>query len=189
LKHWFSYIDLTRLRRNFAGVDPIVVAAGPFPARVHDTIRLLRPGIAPVAIAPKGHAMNDFMNKEAMDGFMAGTRAAAKRFEAMKDEFDAFSKAQMKEGLAASKALKAAKSMEEAVELQMNFARSYFENSIRQMSKLGALGFDFMQESIKQNQKTMAPMNKAMEPLTAKFNAAVEKIHAATEKATKTLAA
>jgi hypothetical protein len=189
LKSWFIYTDLTRLRRNFAVVDPIGIAVDPIPRGLHEKIRLPRPGIAPVAIAPKGHAMNDFMNKEAMDGFMAGTRAAAKRFEAMKEEFDAFSKAQMKEGIAASKALKAAKSMEEAVELQMKFARSYFENSIRQMSKLGALGFDFMQESIKENQKSMAPMQKAMEPLTAKFNAAVEKIHTATEKATKTLAA
>jgi len=143
--------------------------------------------------------MNDMsgFNKEAMDEFMVGTRAAAQRFEAIKSEFEAFSKAQMKEGIAAAKALKAAKSMEEAVELQMTFARSYFENSIRQMSKLGALSFDFMQESMKQNQKSMAPMQKAMEPFTAKFQAAAEKamgpltakFQAAAEKAAKTLAA
>ena len=112
--------------------------------------------------------MTDF-GKKSVDDFMAGTRAATKRFEAIKDEIDTFNKAQFKDMTAVMEALKGVKSPNEALELQLDFARRAFEAGLKQAGKLGALGFDMLQESIKQQQA-------ALEPLTKQAMAAVEKI-------------
>jgi hypothetical protein len=112
--------------------------------------------------------MTDF-GKTTVDGFMAGTRAATKRFEAIKEEIDAFNKAQFKDATAVMEAVKGAKSVNEALDLQLDFARRAFEAGLKQASKLGALGFDMLQESIKHQQATF-------EPITKQAMAAVEKI-------------
>ena len=107
--------------------------------------------------------MTDF-SKKSMDDFMAGTRAATKRFEAIKEEIDSFNKAQFKDLTAVMEALKGVKSPNQAVELQLEFARRSFEAGLKQASKLGALGFDMLQESIKQQQAALEPITKgAME--------------------------
>lgn len=112
--------------------------------------------------------MTDF-GKKSVDDFMAGTRAATKRFEAIKEELDTFSKAQFKDVAAIMEALKGVKSPNEALELQIDFARRSFEAGLKQMSKLGTLGFDMLQEGIKQQQA-------AFEPVTKQAMAVVEKL-------------
>ena len=103
--------------------------------------------------------MTDF-GKKSVDDFMAGTRAATKRFEAIKDEIDTFNKAQFKDMAAVMEAMKGVKSPNEAVEMQLEFARRSFEAGLKQASKLGALGFEMLQEGIKQQQAAFEPLTK-----------------------------
>ena len=108
-------------------------------------------------------------NKESFNNFLGGSRSAAKSMETIKDEMQAFGTQQFKEGMAALEAVKAAKSVPEAMELQFKFARNLFDAYLQQTRKLGELSFDFMQQNFKRGQDVIAPVKAQAEAVAGKF--------------------
>ena len=109
----------------------------------------------------KGYSeMTDF-GKDTMEAFVAASNATAKAVEAINAEVLAFGKSSFEDSVAAAKAVLAAKTLKEVVDLQTEFAKSAFEAYMAQSSKLGEMTAKLTQE--------------AMEPISARFQAAVEK--------------
>jgi hypothetical protein len=115
--------------------------------------------------------MNDMtgFNKESVDGLFSATRAAAKGMEAIKDEMETFSKLQFKDGMAALNAVRAAKSVNEAMDLQLKFVRSFFDAYMQQTRKLGELSFNLMQQNLTQSQEAFAPINAHLQATIGKM--------------------
>lgn len=114
-----------------------------------------------IQAATKGYGeMTDF-GKDTVEAFVAASSATAKAVEAINAEVLAFSKTSFEDSVAAAKAVLAAKTLKEVVDLQTEFAKSAFESYVQQSSKLGELTAKLTQE--------------AMQPINARFQAAVEK--------------
>ena len=111
--------------------------------------------------ATKGYSeMTDF-GKDTVEAFVAASSATAKAVEAINAEVLAFGKSSFEDSVAAAKAVLAAKTLKEVVDLQTEYAKSAFESYVQQSSKLGEL--------------TAKLTKEAMEPINARFQAAVEK--------------
>ena len=79
------------------------------------------------------------LSKKNLEAFVASMTAAAKGAETVGAHTVAFSKKSFEGQVAAAKALTAAKSLQEAVELQTGFAKAAFESYVAQMTKLSEL--------------------------------------------------
>jgi phasin family protein len=114
-----------------------------------------------IQAATKGYGeMTDF-GKDTVEAFVAASSATAKAVEAINAEVLAFSKTAFEDSVAAAKAVLAAKTLKEVVDLQTEFAKTAFESYVQQSSKLGEMTAKLTQE--------------AMQPISARFQAAVEK--------------
>lgn len=103
-------------------------------------------------------------SRKNLEALIASATAAAKGAETVGARAMAFSKKSMEDHVAAAKALAAAKSVQEAVELQTGFAKTAFETLVSEVNELS----ETMSTSVKD----------AMSPINERVTAMVESIHA-----------
>lgn len=101
-------------------------------------------------------------NKGNVEAFVQAGNVTAKAIEAINAELLAFSKSSLEDSLAAAKHLMSAKTLNELVELQSNFAKSALDSYLQETTKLGELSARVAQE--------------VFEPLNARLQMAVEKM-------------
>lgn len=77
--------------------------------------------------------------KETVEAYTRAATAAGKGAQALHGEIFSFSKHSIEESVAATKAVLGSKTVQEAVELQTDFARTQFEAYVGQMAKLGEI--------------------------------------------------
>lgn len=99
--------------------------------------------------------------KETFEAFVTAGNVATKGVEAINAEMLAYSKSSLEDSLAAAKAAMSAKSLQELIELQSDFAKTYMDQFMHQSTKVGELAAKLAQE--------------AFEPINAQVQAAVEK--------------
>lgn len=104
-------------------------------------------------------------SKKNLEAVVASVTAATKGAEAMGAEAVAFSKKTFEDNVAAAKTLAGAKSFQEVVELQTNFAKTAVEAYVAQLSRAS----EIFQASVKDSVK----------PLNERVTATVERLQAA----------
>lgn len=104
-------------------------------------------------------------SKKNLEAVIASVTASTKGAEAIGAQAMAFSKKAVENQVAAAKSLSGAKSIQEVVELQTNYAKSAFEAYIAEFSKMS----EIMSASVKDSVK----------PLNERVTAAVERLQAA----------
>lgn len=111
-------------------------------------------------------ALNDLNahSKKNLEAIVASATASAKGAEALGAQAMAFSKTVFDKQVAAAKALSGAKSVQEVVELQTNFAKTALET--------------YMAEFAKMSETVSASVKESMKPLNERVTAAVEKFQA-----------
>jgi phasin family protein len=77
--------------------------------------------------------------KENVEAVLQSATVAGKGAETIHNEFYAYSKQSIEDGIAASKAILGSKSVHEAFELQTDFAKAAFESYVGQVTKFGEL--------------------------------------------------
>jgi phasin family protein len=106
-------------------------------------------------------AFADF-NKESIEAMMASAGAFSKGVEKLTSENTAFMKASYEGAVAVAKSATSAKSVQEAVDIQSEFARDSIEKNLNQANKVADLWIDTTKETVA--------------PLTERYSALVEKI-------------
>ncbi|MES3029866.1 MAG: TIGR01841 family phasin [Pseudomonadota bacterium] len=104
-------------------------------------------------------------SKKNLEAVIASVTASTKGAEAIGAQAMAYSKKAVENQVAAAKSLSGAKSIQEVVELQTNYAKSAFEAYIAEFSKMS----EMMSASVKESVK----------PLNERVTAAVERLQAA----------
>lgn len=100
-------------------------------------------------------ALNDLnaLGKRNMEALVASMTAATKGAESVGSQAMNYSKRSMEDGVAASKALTSAKSLQEVVELQTAYAKTAMETYLAEMNRMS----DTMATSVKDS---LAPLNE-----------------------------
>lgn len=101
-------------------------------------------------------------HKESLNALMASAGAFAKGVEKLTAESTSFSKAAFEDTVATAKAATAAKTLQEAIELNSDFMKSAVEKNLGQINKVADIW--------------SATAKDAVEPLTARYTDLVEKI-------------
>ena len=112
-------------------------------------------------------AMNEAgsYSKKNLEAVVASVSAAAKGAETMGAQTMAFSKKAFDDQVAAARSLAGAKSVQEVVELQTTFARSFLESYMAEMGKLTETVSSSVKESLK-------PLNERVTDLVERVQAA-----------------
>lgn len=112
-------------------------------------------------------ALNDLnaQSKSNLEAVVASTTAATKGAETLGAQAIAYSKKAMEDSLAAARSLGAARTIQEVVELQTNFAKSALEAYLAEVNKA--------------SETVAASFKESLTPLNARVTAAVEKFQAA----------
>ncbi len=76
-----------------------------------------------------------------------------KSWQAIAAEMTDFSKRSLEEGTAAAEKLGSAKSIEQALEIQTEYAKSYYEDYMQQMTKISSMYQDMAKEAYKPLEK------------------------------------
>ncbi|MFP6772899.1 MAG: TIGR01841 family phasin [Alphaproteobacteria bacterium] len=100
--------------------------------------------------------------KEGLEAWNAAGAAYGKGLEIMGGEMMSFAKQMLESNVTAAKAVLGAKSLNEVMELNTDFARSSFDGMMAQGTKMGEMATKAAQETA--------------EPLNAQFTATVEKL-------------
>jgi phasin family protein len=108
--------------------------------------------------------MNSY-SKQNLEAAVASITAATKGAETLGGMSIAYSKKSMEDAVAAAKTLSSAKSVQEVVELQTAFAKSYLEGYLAELNKASEI--------------VSASMKDSLTPLNSRLTAAVEKFQAA----------
>lgn len=101
-------------------------------------------------------------SKENLDAVVAASTIFAKGFEAVGKEWMTFTQDTMEASAQAAKALLAAKTLREAVDVQADFAKNSFDKLVAESTKLSEI--------------SVKVANEAAEPISARVNAALEKM-------------
>jgi phasin family protein len=109
----------------------------------------------------KGYEDLAASGKETMEAWNAAGTAYGKGMEAIGGELMNFAKRMMESNVEATKAVLGAKSLNEAMDLQSEFAHNSFEGMMTQGTKVGELATKVAQDTA--------------EPISAQFTASVEK--------------
>jgi phasin family protein len=104
-------------------------------------------------------------SKKNLEALVASVTAAAKGAETVGAQAMAFSKKAFDEQVAAARSLATAKSVQEVVELQSTYARSFLENYMAEVGKLT----ETVSASVKDSMK---PLNERVTDLVERFQAA-----------------
>ena len=97
-----------------------------------------------------------------MDAFMKAANVAVKSTEEMNSEAMSFSKKSMEEGVAAAKELASSKSVMELMEKQSDFAKTWFDGYVKQVTKM--------------NEMAMSASKDAMEPIASRMTEAADMV-------------
>jgi phasin family protein len=89
------------------------------------------------------------IQKENIDAAMKSFGAMSKAFQAMAVEFANYSKRSLEDHTAATEKLMSAKSLEKAVEVQSEYARTAYEGFVAHATKIGELYADLAKELYK----------------------------------------
>lgn len=100
------------------------------------------------------------LGKDNMDMAMQSIGAANKGFQAIAAEFADFNKKSLEESTAAFEKLVGAKSIDKAIEVQSEFARSSYETLVGEMTKLGEMYADVAKDAYKPYEGVMAKVSK-----------------------------
>jgi phasin family protein len=103
-------------------------------------------------------------SKKNLEALIASMTAAAKGAETVGTRAMAFSKKSMESQIAAAKALSAAKSIQEAVELQTGFAKTAFESYVAEVNEISEI--------------TSTSVKEAISPINERVTALVERLQA-----------
>ena len=101
-------------------------------------------------------------HKESLNALMVSAGAFAKGVEKLTSENAAFSKTAFEETVATAKAASAAKTLQEAIELNSDFMKTSVEKNIGQINKVADIWSSTAKDTV--------------EPLTERYSALVEKI-------------
>jgi phasin family protein len=104
-------------------------------------------------------------SKKNLEALVASMTAAAKGAETIGARAMAFSKKSVEGQVAAAKALTAAKSIQEAVELQTGFAKTAFETYVAEVTEISEI--------------TSASVKSVMSPISERVTALVERVQSA----------
>jgi phasin family protein len=96
------------------------------------------------------------VSKDNMDIAMKSMGAVSKSAQAIIVEMTDYSKKTFEEGTAAIEKLFGAKSLEKAIEMQTEYAKSAYEGFVAEATKLSELYADFAKESYKPFESMMA---------------------------------
>ncbi|WP_375202716.1 phasin family protein [Hyphococcus sp.] len=100
--------------------------------------------------------------KESLNAMMASAGAFTKGMEKLTSESAAFSKSAFEETVATAKAASAAKTLQEAMELNSDFMKTSVEKNLGQINKVADIWASTAKDTV--------------EPLTERYSALVEKI-------------
>ena len=89
------------------------------------------------------------LGKDNMDTCMKQFGTVSKGWQAIATEFADYSKKSFEEGTATLEKLAAAKSLEKAIEIQSDYAKSSYESFVAEATKLGDLYADLFKDSYK----------------------------------------
>lgn len=87
----------------------------------------------------KGYDQFMSFGKDNADAMMKAASVAGKAFETFNGEVFAYARKSLEEGMAATKAVMSAKSLDEALQLQSEFGKSAFQGYVDEMTKLGEI--------------------------------------------------
>jgi hypothetical protein len=109
--------------------------------------------------------MNNFeevqkLNKDNMDAAMKTFGEVSKGMQAIAAEFADYSKKSFEDGSAAMEKLMGVKSMDKAIEVQTDFAKTSYEGFIAQATKMGELYADLAKEAYKPVETAVAKASK-----------------------------
>ena len=106
--------------------------------------------------------------KDNVEAIMAAGNAATKGVEALNAEFLAFSKSAMEDSIAAAKAAMGAKTLQDLIELQTDFAKTSFDSYLQQSSKFGEMAARVAQDTFQPiNARVQAAVEKLVKPIAA----------------------
>jgi phasin family protein len=110
-------------------------------------------------------AMAEFgaFGKENVEAFVASMTAASKGWEALTARTVAFSKAAMENHVAATKAIMGAKSVQEAVERQSEYAKASFEGYVAELNKMSDLMTGMTKDAAKPLNERMTAVGAIMQ--------------------------
>lgn len=111
----------------------------------------------------KGYDELATTGKENIEAWSAAGTAYGKGMEAISGEWMKFAKQMLDSNVQATKAILGAKSLNEVMDLQSDFARGSFDSVMAQSTKLGEMATKVAQD--------------AVEPINTQFTATVEKWH------------
>ena len=86
------------------------------------------------------------LSKDTVEAWLAAGNVAGKGVEAFNAEMMAFAKGQVEDSVAATKAVMGAKTLQEAMELQAEFAKTTFDAYVSEGNKLGEMWAKTAQE-------------------------------------------
>ncbi len=111
-------------------------------------------------------------NQDNFDAFVASSTAAAKGFEELTKEYVAFASASVEEAINAGKKIVAAKTVNEAIDLQTKIAKTSWEKAVAEGQKITELSTGIFKE--------------VSSPISKRVQASVDVATDAAKKATKT---
>lgn len=121
-----------------------------------------------IEAAVKGYDEMTALNKQAVEAFMSAGTVASKGVEQINAEVLAFTKTQIEDSISAAKALMGAKTLQELVDLQSDYARGAFDAYMAQSTKMGELTAKLAQEAFEPiNAQLQATVEKFVKPLAA----------------------
>jgi phasin family protein len=89
------------------------------------------------------------MNKEAMDNMLTTMSAMTKGFQQIAAEATEYSKKSYEDGAATVEKLVSAKSLDKAIEIQTDYAKTSYETFVAQATKMSELYADLAKEAYK----------------------------------------
>jgi len=110
-------------------------------------------------------------NQDNFDAFVASSTAAAKGFEELTKQYVAFASASVEDAITAGKKIVAAKTVNEAIDLQTKIAKDSWEKAVAEGQKITELSTGIF--------------NEVSSPLSKRVQASVDVATDAAKKATK----
>jgi phasin family protein len=107
--------------------------------------------------AAKGYEQFVTFGKDTAEAMMKSANAAGKGIESFNSEVFAYARKSVEDSVSATKAIMAAKSVDEAIQLQTEFGKNAFEMYVDELAKFGDM--------------TLALARESAEPLQARFTA------------------
>lgn len=96
------------------------------------------------------------VSKETMDNAMKSFGALSKTGQAIATQMADYSKKVFEDGTAAAEKLLAVKSIDKALEVQTEYAKTAYENFVAETTKISSLYADFAKEAFKPIEAAMA---------------------------------